>query len=329
MKPGAAQLAIVIPAYKTKYLRATLESIAAQTNQQFSLYVCDDASAEPVEELVREFGARISLQYHRFDENLGGKNLVAQWTRCLALTVEPWLWLFADDDWMEPGCVAAFYGELEKSAGQHDAYRFNTVLEKTASRFMDGGSERRPAHPELETGREFLESQLRGPHNCHMQEIIFSRAAWERACIPDFPLAWFSDDAFITTLGERHSLRTIEGPRIHWRWSDDNISGGHSRQQVRVKLDATRRFVRWAYQFLTAQGMDAMSAARTTEDWYYHRLLQQELFLDGEIIRETRTLAADLWGRHSWTVTCHTVAVNGRILTKKILRRLRHFVVRS
>jgi glycosyltransferase involved in cell wall biosynthesis len=315
--PRPALLGIIIPAYKTKFLRATLQSLAAQTDQRFQLYVGDDASPEPVETIVHEFSRKISIRYQRFNENLGRKSLVGHWTRCLKLTREPWLWIFADDDFLEPGCVAAFYAALEKTDGQHDAYRFNTVLEK------NDAPEERPAHPELQSGRDFLCDQLRGPHNSNMQEVIFSRPAWERTGIPDFPLAWFADDAFIASLGEPLPLRTLAGPRIHWRWSAENITGNSSRAMWRLKFRAAAQFVQWASDFLNAQKMAARAAARLTQQWYFDYLLPQEIFLDAECRRAALELSRRCWGSSTQRVRLKLLAFNAHLFVKKTVRLTR------
>jgi glycosyltransferase involved in cell wall biosynthesis len=83
------QLAIVIPAYKARYLRETLASVAAQTNKNFKLYIGDDASPEPLAEIVREFSGELPVQYMRFDKNWGRTVLTKHWTRCIRLSNEP------------------------------------------------------------------------------------------------------------------------------------------------------------------------------------------------------------------------------------------------
>ena len=108
-------LAIVIPAYKATFLAAALDSIAAQTCKDFTLYIGDDHSPNNLEEIVGRYREKINLVYKRFDNNLGGKDLVAQWERCIDMTQdEEWLWLFSDDDVMEPSCVENFYRVYKK-----------------------------------------------------------------------------------------------------------------------------------------------------------------------------------------------------------------------
>ena len=101
------RLAIIIPAYKATFLPAALDSIAMQTCKDFTLYVGDDCSPEPIGSIVEQYRDKIDLVYQRFDTNLGSKDLVAQWERCIAMSRdEPYIWLFSDDDVMEPNCVA-------------------------------------------------------------------------------------------------------------------------------------------------------------------------------------------------------------------------------
>ena len=107
-------LAIIIPAFKKRFLRETLNSIASQTCKNFTVYIGDDYSPDNLEVIVDEFRNLIDLKYVRFKNNIGAKNLVKHWNRCLNLiNDEEWVWLFSDDDLMEPNCVDLFYKELE------------------------------------------------------------------------------------------------------------------------------------------------------------------------------------------------------------------------
>ena len=108
-------LAIVIPAYKESFLAAALDSIAAQTCQDFTLYIGDDCSPYDLKSIVDRYRDKIHLVYKRFDTNMGGKDLVAQWERCVDMNQgENWIWLFSDDDVMEPNCVEEFYKYIQR-----------------------------------------------------------------------------------------------------------------------------------------------------------------------------------------------------------------------
>ena len=49
---------------------------------------------------MESYQNKVNLVYHRFSENMGGKDLVAHWERCIQLSAEPFIWLFSDDDLM-------------------------------------------------------------------------------------------------------------------------------------------------------------------------------------------------------------------------------------
>ena len=68
-------MAIVIPAYKGRFLKETLDSIAVQAHKdEFVLYIGDDASPERLDKIVESYQNKVNLVYHRFSENMGGKD---------------------------------------------------------------------------------------------------------------------------------------------------------------------------------------------------------------------------------------------------------------
>ena len=296
---GNIKLAIIIPAYKADFLRAALRSIAGQTEQGFQLYVGDDCSPAPIAEIVREFSGKLPIKYRRFDRNLGGVSLVRHWERCIRMTCEPWIWIFSDDDFMGADCVAAFFEELERTGGTHDAYRFNSIWVNGENKPLPSN----PPHPQNETGADFLMARLRGGNASNMQELIFSRQAWETiGGIPDFPLAWASDDAFIAKLGVRRPIRTIFGPVVNWRLSGLNISGDQSDSAVSDKFKASRQFMEWATDFLESQPpaddkLHRRQLNRLTEDWFFNDLSHSWCFLNLKACWEIDRLAVRLWER--------------------------------
>jgi glycosyltransferase involved in cell wall biosynthesis len=243
---SAPELAIIIPTYRVRFLERTLSSLAAQTDRRFHIYVGDDASPEAIEPIVKKFQARLPLTYHRFSENLGGRSLTQQWSRCIALSTEPWVWLFSDDDVMEPDCVASFYRTLAATHGGFNVYRFNTLVIDED----DQPLRLNPPHPEVESGMQFLYFLLRGLRSCIAQEAIFSRAVFERHGWVDFPLAWGTDNASQIVWAEARGLKRINGARVRWRWSGQNISSTRERKLKMVKACANMKYIEWVFELV-------------------------------------------------------------------------------
>lgn len=234
-------LAIVLPAYKSKFLEETLQSIRDQTDQRFTLYVFDDASPENIQKIVEQTSIEADVIFKRFDVNVGGKSLTKQWERCIQETAdEEWIWLFSDDDIMTPNCVESFYESLQENPG-YSAYRFNT---KKVS--AEGEVIRENQFPDTFDGAEFLNKKLSYQEESYIVEYIFSRDAYhDIGGFPDLPLAWTADDLFCLKLADHGQICSIEGGCVHWRYSESNISGKSDRKNAKLKLKAASEFVDW------------------------------------------------------------------------------------
>lgn len=233
-------LAIVIPAYKGKYLEQTLSSIAQQNNQNFNLYLGDDASPDNLKTIVAPFEKKLSLQYHNFKTNLGSVSLVKHWERCISLSGnEPYIWLFSDDDLMPPDAVERFYQILEKVRG--DVYRYGLELIDSANAIIASNS----GTPEKESGLDFIIRRLKRATHSAMVEFIFSRDIYDKSeGFIEFPLAWGSDTATMAKFSEESGITRINGTPVQWRTGDGyNISSSIKLNQQ--KLEAQDQFIRW------------------------------------------------------------------------------------
>lgn len=239
-------LAIVIPAYKETFFAQTMESIANQTNKDFTLYVGDDASPYNLSDIVDEFKDRIDIVYKRFEENVGGKDLVAQWKRCIELTKsEEWIWLFSDDDMMHPQCVESFYKEI-KQTPLYDLYRFDVdVIDKTDSVIGTCVAPR-----DVISSRDLYQLKQKGIMNSFVVEYVFSRKVYDKYNgFQNFDLAWGSDTATWLKFGYDKGIKKISDSRIQWRSSGLNITTKQDSSLLIRKLNATIDYLNWSLSF--------------------------------------------------------------------------------
>ena len=241
------RLAIIIPAYKATFLPAALHSIAVQTCKDFTLYVGDDCSPEPIGNIVEQYRDKIELVYQRFDTNLGGKDLVAQWERCIAMSQdEPYIWLFSDDDVMESNCVEELFRQIENTKGVYNLYHFNVdvIDERGAFKW------RKQDYPAVLSAYRFYCGKNSMRLSAFVVENVFSRKVYERfGGFMKYDLAWGSDIAtWIVFCGEK-GMCTVPHARVKWRQSSQNISPNYSRQIAERKLRADQNLLNWAYQY--------------------------------------------------------------------------------
>jgi len=239
------RLAIVIPAYKGSFLDEALQSIATQSCKDFKVYVGDDASPHDLRSICEQWQGSVDLHYHRFEKNLGRRDLVAQWERCVALSHEPWIWLFGDDDRMEPECVSAFYRELASSDCSHDIYHFNVRIIDALGTLINEA----PEFPSVLSASEFALKRFRFELSSFAPDYVFARDAFLRVGgFQSFPCAWCSDDATWIKLAGESGIKTVFGPKVHWRFSSQNICSDHSRDRYE-KLAAAILYIEWVQQY--------------------------------------------------------------------------------
>lgn len=236
------KLAIVIPAYKIDYFDFSLRSLANQTDKRFTVYVGIDASPYNFECIIDKYKSIISISYERFSNNLGGTNLVAQWDRCLSLIGnEQWVWLFSDDDVMEPTCIESFYKELENYA-TYDLYHFNVdiigenneIIKKTQS------------YPNVISAVSFLKKKNTAKIDSFVVEYIFRRSIFENlGGFQYFDLAWGTDIATWAKIGRDKGIKTISGSKVLWRQSSLNITPSNEKGKLKRKLSSNVSFFLW------------------------------------------------------------------------------------
>jgi hypothetical protein len=240
-----SRLAIVIPAYKSVFLEKTLSSIACQTCKDFTVYIGNDFSPYDLKTKVDPYRDLIDICYQEFKENLGGKDLVAQWERCIDMVRdEEWIWLFSDDDLMDPGCVDRFYSVLAQEPNC-DLFHFNvSQIDENDNIIKDLSS-----FPDMMTCEEYLNRRLKGNLYSFVVEYIFRRSHFmEMGRFENFDLAWGSDDATWIKLSNRYGILNIDGARVYWRESLFNISPDFSSPEILNRKFASQvEFAKWIY----------------------------------------------------------------------------------
>jgi glycosyltransferase involved in cell wall biosynthesis len=238
-----SKLAIVIPAYKSIYFDQMLLSIVNQTNKEFTLYIGDDCSPDNLYNIIGKYDGIIPIVYKRFDVNLGGKDLVAQWERCIDLVGdEEWIWLFSDDDLMDPNCVQSFYDTLDRFP-DFDLFHFR--IKKINENNNIIGSEY--FYPAVLTSDEFLMQRLQRKILSFVIEYVFRKSLfYERGRFHNFDLGWGTDDATWIELSNNKGIRNIDNAKVYWRESPFNISPNYRDKDIIIrKFNAQIEFADW------------------------------------------------------------------------------------
>lgn len=239
------ELAFVIPTYRALYLKDTLNSLAEQTCQDFRVYIGNDASPDDIDAIVEEFRNKLDIEYYGFEENLGGKDLVSHWQRCIDLCKdEEWICLFSDDDILEPRCVEAFMACIQKE--EVDVLHFNLSIINKEGQII----RQCPDYPDIISPTEFFKQLATFAIDARMPEFVFRRKALQEDGLVNFDLAWRSDNATVMNVAGSKGIATIKGDnaRVRWRSSDINLSSYNTHTER--KTQATVSFFNWLDNYL-------------------------------------------------------------------------------
>lgn len=283
----AVQLAVVIPAYKTEFLQEAIAPfIEHARNGRLALYVFDDASPHDIASMVQRWRVVNDLCFHRFEENLGGRDLAQHWNRCIDSTREPWIWLFSDDDRVSQATVGKVLDALP-STSQDALLALELVhIDSQGRRTGDVFT-----LPTQESAFSFATERLNGRRKVCAADHVFSRHAYEViGRFESFPKAWYSDEIAwhrIASLGP--GIQRVDEALVEFRISTASISGGHSHDidkqlaqrqaahywatyaQHEPQLDK-RALVRWRRFGLLASGANPCSMT----SWRQLRAMQVE-----------------------------------------------------
>jgi glycosyltransferase involved in cell wall biosynthesis len=243
------KLAIVIPAFKSDYFECTLESLLNQTCKEFKLYIGDDSSPEDLKIIVDKFSSKLDINYVRFENNLGSTDLVEQWHRCIKLTEnEEWIWLFSDDDILDPKCVESFFEYIGNNI-DIELVHFNVkVIDNLGLEKLDHIVTK---FPKILSSKLFFEKKIKGELLSFAIEYVFKRNVYENESgFINFDLAWCSDDATWIKFAMKNGIHTIEQPFVYWRYSGINISSLINNNSILYrKLNSKSNYFIWAKSF--------------------------------------------------------------------------------
>lgn len=106
------KVSVIVPSYNhAPYLAQRLDSILAQTFQDFELIFLDDASPDHTREVFSPYAGNPRIRAVFNEQNSG--NVFKQWNRGLALATGDYVWIAESDDYAHPDFLATLVDVLE------------------------------------------------------------------------------------------------------------------------------------------------------------------------------------------------------------------------
>lgn len=255
----SAKIAIVIPYYKPDYLDLLLASLHKKANASIAVYLFDDFSKTSANAIARKHAGTIH-KHLRFDKNLGGTSLTAQWDRCLShIGNEEWVWFIPDDDVLKPGTLTMVCEAVSRADP-------DIALLHLKSEIIDGSGRDLGFHDTMPFGTydatEFYYRVLRGETMITLGSQICRRSALELGFV-EFPMGWGSDHATALQCAGNNRIQHINGATLQFRMSNVNISSRTDDWQQ--KAEARVQFATWLTSFVASTQSRKISPSQICE----------------------------------------------------------------
>ena len=152
-------VAILMPTYEPKpeHLRAAIDSVRAQTEQDWTLFIHDDASKADVRAMVESALADPRITFKKSERNIG---IGGNWNACVHQTQSEFIQFVFQDDLLEPQYLTQALAALRAypsavfAASPHE-YHFEGG-ESTHPMYEQLLHAQRAIAPGLHQGKDFL-----------------------------------------------------------------------------------------------------------------------------------------------------------------------------
>ena len=236
----------VLPAYKAHFFKEAIDSIIAQTYKDFELIIVNDASPEDLGSIVKYYNDS-RIRYFVNEENIGGKDLIAQWNHCLQYAKGDYIILASDDDIYHPEY-------LEKMDKLICKYPDVNIFRPRVQHINSYGSVIRVegVMNEKVVNSEYLYFWIKNyifrgiPFWICKRSTLITLGGYKR-----YPLGWYSDDDMVLGMAQPYLVFSNE-VLFSFRLSNLNISSSrNSFSSLKQKLIAINDFYKYILSYKT------------------------------------------------------------------------------
>ena len=202
------------------------------------MIIVDDASPYHLESIVNQYNDN-RIVFHRNENNIGGKNLVSNWNKCIKYAKGEYVILASDDDIYSP-----FF--LQQVDERIKDYPNVDIIRSRVNRIDSDGiiTDIEQIYKPFMPFSEFVFYWSKGIINCIANYAFKRTALLDAGGFVDMPCAWYSDDITIVNMSV-NGIATTDDALFYFRTSDKSISWTFNKETIRKKWKANGMFYQW------------------------------------------------------------------------------------
>ena len=248
---------IAIPAFKGADLKACIDSVLGQTVHDYELIIVNDASPDPIDDIVNSFSDD-RIKYYKNDRNYGAEHMVDNWSKCLALAQGDYFILLGDDDLLDGDYLESF-DELIARYPTLDIYHCRSKIINEDNELVGLTA---PC-PEFEGVYENIFYRLKLMRDQYISDFVFRTSRLRE--IGGFfylPLAWGTDDITSFLMCGEKGIAYTHKAVFNYRQFDGTISKSGA---IDLKMKAIKEQEVWFNNWLKHKPIDPLETVTYTK----------------------------------------------------------------
>lgn len=216
-------VSVIVPNYNhAPYLRQRIESILAQTYQDFELILLDDCSTDGSRDILDSYRNDPHVSRLIYNETNSG-SAFHQWKRGIELAQGEWIWIAESDDYADPAFLERMVEEATKAPLCVLAYAATWWVDEKGDRLWEAKYSNKV---NVYHGQDFIRKKLAVCNSIvNVSECIFRRDCYRPAESYRYEhMRLCGDWLFYVLLAEQGSVVEVEEPLSYYRQHSSNIS---------------------------------------------------------------------------------------------------------
>lgn len=223
------KVSVLIPCYNYgNYVTECVESILAQTMQDFEVIVIDDCSTDDTKEVLKKYGTNPRIRIIRHQEN---KGLVSVLNEGIGLSNGQYIMIISADDFSKPAHSEKITAVLDKHPAVGFVYSASNIVDRD-SRFI---RVHKPfAEDYIKKGVEELKQLL--SKFVMPSAITFRRQCFEKLGVHDLAYPYGSQLDMKLRICLHYDTAYVAEVLVNWRSHGQNMSVAYDRGQASMDI---------------------------------------------------------------------------------------------
>ena len=272
------KFSVTVPAYKAQFLKECIDSILAQTYQNFELIIVNDASPQDLDSIILQYHDS-RIRYYKNKVGFGAKNVVGNWNKCLEYATGDYLICMGDDDCLLPNCLEDYIKLMRQFPNLNLYHTMTEIIDENSN--IIGIQEPRPiwesAYSMIYWKWQTRRQQFIGDWLFKVEFLCQHRGFY------NLPYAWGSDDLSAVVAADKGVANTNQ-PGFLYRMNNQTITNNNS--NTVQKIESIRQVYDFYLNFLKEKPEGKL-------DRLYYKLLKADY-------QKERSMAI------AWNITMYT-----------------------